>query len=60
MSDFTKVIRSGDCQTICLPEKHRVDADALEISRHGDALVLSPHHRQSWSRLRKALDAFDA
>lgn len=60
MSDIVKVIRSGRSQMIFLPEKYCVDADELEISRHRDTLILSPHHRPDWSRLLAALEEFGA
>ncbi len=60
MGDTAKVFMSGRSQAVRLPKKYRVDADEVEIARDGDTLVLRPRKRPSWSRLLKALDAFDA
>ena len=60
MSEIVKVIRSGRSQSIGLPEAYRVEADEVEISRHGDTPILSPRPRPNWSRLLTALEEFGA
>ena len=60
MADTAKVFMAGRSQAVRLPDKYRLNVDEVEISRDGEALVLRPKPRQDWSRLMRALDAFDA
>ncbi|MFD2608108.1 antitoxin [Deinococcus taklimakanensis] len=38
----TRVFKSGNSQAVRLPKELRVDAEELEITRHGDTLILRP------------------
>lgn len=42
MNDMARVIRSGEGQTVELPEGYRFDGAAVRISREGDRIVLEP------------------
>jgi virulence-associated protein VagC len=60
MADTAKVFMAGNAQAVRLPDKYRLSVDEVKISRDGEALILRPKVPQDWSRLIKALDAFDA
>ena len=52
---ITRVFKSGNSQAVRLPKELRVDAEQLEITRHGDALILRPV-----GRTPSLVQAFDA
>jgi antitoxin VapB len=65
MTDTAKVFMAGRSQAVRLPAKYCLDAEEVEISREGEALILRPlnsraNARADWSRLMQALDGFDA
>ena len=41
MSD-TRVFKSGNSQAVRIPAEFRIDVDVVEITRHGDSLILKP------------------
>lgn len=51
----TRVFRSGNSQAVRLPKELRVDAEELEITRHGDTLILRPVRQAG--HLEAAFDA---
>jgi len=58
MPRYARVFQSGNSQAVRLPKEFRVDADEVEISREGDAIILRPHVRQDerWACVRAARD----
>ena len=50
-----KVFMSGNSQAIRLPKSMRLDADEVEVIRHGDTLILRPLRPQA--TLASAFDA---
>lgn len=50
-----KVFRSGNSQAVRLPLEMRLDVDEVEITRHGDTLILRPLRPQG--SLAAAFDA---
>src|SRR5258708_28116875 len=42
---ITKVFRSGNSQAVRIPKQFQVDADEMEITRRGEALVLRKRPR---------------
>ena len=57
MPRYARVFQSGNSQAVRLPKEFRVDADEVEISREGDAIILRPHVRQAerWACVRAAM-----
>ena len=58
MPRYARVFQSGNSQAVRLPKEFRLDADEVEISREGDAIILRPHVRQHerWASLRAAVN----
>lgn len=58
MPHIAKVFRSGNSQAVRLPKDFRFEANEVEISREGDALILRPKPVavQPWGSLRAALE----
>jgi antitoxin VapB len=54
---LTRIFRSGNSQAVRLPKEFQIDAECVEITREGDALILRPHvdHPEPWSSLRAAM-----
>lgn len=50
-----KVFMSGNSQAIRLPKTMRLDADEVEVTRHGDTLIIRPLRLQA--TLASAFDA---
>jgi len=53
---YARVFQSGNSQAVRLPKEFRLDADEVEISREGDAIILRPRVEQPerWASLRAA------
>ena len=58
MTQIAKVFQSGNSQAVRLPKSFRVDADEVEISREGDALILRPLRgsKPAWASLLAAIE----
>lgn len=54
---LARVFRTGNSQAVRLPKEFRIDAERVEITREGDALILRPHVDcvEPWSSLRAAM-----
>ena len=50
-----KVFQSGNSQAVRLPHELRLDVSEVEITRHGDVLILRPIRREA--TLASAFDA---
>ncbi|GGL86291.1 antitoxin [Deinococcus aerolatus] len=50
-----KVFQSGNSQAVRLPHEMRLDVSEVEITRHGDVLILRPIRREA--TLASAFDA---
>ncbi|MCR6659926.1 MAG: antitoxin [Asticcacaulis sp.] len=57
MSRYARVFQSGNSQAVRLPKEFRLNADEVEISREGDAIILRPRVEQHerWASLRAAV-----
>lgn len=52
-----RVFRSGNSQAVRIPKEFRLPDAEVEITRHGDALILRPK-RRSWAPLIESLGRF--
>ena len=57
MPRYARVFQSGNSQAVRLPKEFRVDAQEVEVSREGDAIILRPHvpRQERWASMRSAV-----
>ncbi|WP_018237779.1 AbrB/MazE/SpoVT family DNA-binding domain-containing protein [Ensifer sp. BR816] len=57
MPYLARVFQSGNSQAVRLPKEFRFNAERVEITQEGDALILRPHVEEGepWSSLKAAL-----
>lgn len=57
MPHLARVFQSGNSQAVRLPKEFRFDAERVEITQEGDALILRPHveTKEAWASLKAGL-----
>lgn len=48
---IAKVFMSGNSQAVRLPKEFRLEADEVEVSRHGQSLLLTPSSKPCGMRV---------